>query len=296
MRLSYPLLLASATVLASLLWSCGESRDESTPWNHTLGNTSEGAPLPRVAPDVAILQDATAYQPPKLAGTATGDTGGAPTAAAPDSADAQLRTLVTDLSRAIKDQEVELALRCYAPEHVEAFTEEHWDPLYTTLGLVDQIARRLARSKLEHLLGYLGGDEPAVKWDLLDADHASITPNPGIILFGPAKAGQAGMAVRGPGGWKLQLTAPLTADDVTAIGVFHKDVQAALERIIDWLDANPNPDEARLQPALTQALQGQMPDLEAPPAAPSNEDSQPGPTTPPEAEEPQRGGEPPEGP
>jgi len=296
MKLSYPLLLASAAFLAALLCSCGQSRDESTPWNRTLGNTSEGAPLPRVAPDLAILQDATAYQPPKVTGTGAGGTGGPPAGAAPDTGDTQIRTLVTDLTRAIRDQEVELALRCYAPEHVAAFTEEHWDPLYTTLGLVDQIARRLARSRLEHLLGYLVGEEPAPKWDLLDADHASITPNPGIILFGPAKAGQAASAVRDPSGWKLQLAAPLTADDLAIIAAFHKELQAALERIIEWLDANPNPDEARLRSALTQALQGQMPDLEAPPAAPSQQESGPGSTAPPQPEQPQRGGEPPEGP
>jgi hypothetical protein len=289
------LLLGSVLCIGWAVWSCGNSQEESARWNQTLGGSKDGAPLVRDVSDPGILQDAVAYQPAKAPGARS--SGAAPGTGKPGAtggdAGAQVRTLVNDLVSALKDKEVELALKCFNAEQIKALTEDRWEPLYTTLDLVDQIARRLGPGKADRLLGVLrGAGDTQPKVDALDADHASVTPNLATVLFGSVKQARAMSAARGPEGWKFQLDGPLTDADVEALAAFHKKLQAGLNQIIDWLDAAKKVDEAQLKTAVAQALQGEPITLEAPPSA-EPEEKAPGPTTEPEKnpEKPAEGGE-----
>jgi hypothetical protein len=260
------------------LCSCGNSQEDAPRWNQTLGGTKEGAPLSQAVSDPGILQDATTYQPSKVptkSGAATG--AGKGQAAAPGSSDAegQVRTAVSDLVSAIKDREVELAIKCFNSEHVKALSEQHWEPLFTTLDLVDQIARRLGANKADRLLGGLRGPgDVQIKVDMLDADHASVTPNVARVLFGSVKASGAMSVVRQPDGWKLQFDAPLTEKDVAAITAFHGKLQNSLDQIIDWLSASKKVNEEQLKAAVGQALQGEAVQL-APPEGAGKPESAP---------------------
>jgi hypothetical protein len=105
-----------------------------------------------------------------------------------------------------------------------------------------------------------GAAEP--KLEILDARHASLTPNLAVILFGPAKAGLTLALALQDDGWKFQLDAPLTAADVDAIVAYHEHLQSALDQLVEWVEATPTLDEAQLQAALTKALLGQPLELQ----------------------------------
>lgn len=257
---SKQLLLGCVLALSGLLGACGDSQDTAPPHNEMLGGTKEGTPLAGGVTDPGILRDPADYQPAKVPGVlapgAAADAG-AGTAASGD-VDTQVRTLVGDLINAIRDGEVELALKCFNHEHVAALDEDLWEPLFSSLEAVDRLARRLEATQVNRLLDGLrgaGAEEP--KWDLLDAEHASVTPNLARVLFGPVKHSESMIAARQADGWKFQFDTPLTAEDAAAIVTYHEKLLGALQQILDWLDANEEFDEAVLAQAARNALNGE---------------------------------------
>lgn len=255
-------------VLASggLLGACGDSQDTTAPHNQLLGDAKEGAPLAVGVTDPGILRDPADYQPAKVPGVlapgAAADAG--PGMVASGDADAQVRILVDDLINAIRDIEVELALGCFNPDHVAALDEDQWDPLFNSLEAVDRIGRRLEASQANRVLGGLrsvGAEEP--RWDLLDAEHASVTPNLALVLFGPVKRGESMAVALQEGEWKFQFNTPLTATDVADITAYHEKLLDSLQQIQDWLDANENFDETILAEAARSALNGEPLNLPA---------------------------------
>ena len=195
-------LLGLGMCAAGLLCSCGESQDKALPSAQTLGGVKEGAPLVRSASDPGILQDATTYQPAKAPGggtvvarTARTEERGAAAVAGGD-AEQQVKTAVRDLVNALKDGDADLALRMFKGDEVGPLNAKA-DVLLSTFEKVELLAR-LMRDKLQlddatvaRLLGPLRGEDPGLKWYLLDAEHATLTPDPAAVLFGPAKAPRA---------------------------------------------------------------------------------------------------------
>jgi hypothetical protein len=267
------LLLGFGVCAAGLLCSCGESQDKALPSSQTLGGVKEGAPLGRPAFDPGIMQDATTYQPAKTPSSSTIVTSAAPTekraAAAEGGGDAeqQVKTMVRDLVNALKDGEADLALRMFNGDEVSALNAKV-DALLNTFEKIDLLGR-LMRDKLKlddatvvRLLGPLRGADTGLKWDLLDAEHATLTPDPAAILFGPAKAPPALSLTRQGAEWKFQLGAPLSEADVDAIVTYQQQLQTALDQIIDWLDSTGTTDEAEITANLEKAVNGEPLELE----------------------------------
>jgi len=261
-----------------LLGGCGESQDVPSRQERTLGGVSEGAPLGRDVADPGILADASTYQPAKVAASpaATAGPRRPPGAAAKrgesaGDADTQIKAAVRDLVNALKDGEVELALRSFNPEQVRLLLDRV-DVLLDTYEKVDLLRRHLEKqlapdeSKVEQLLGPLRGGESELKWDVLDADHVSISPNLALPLFGPKATPTLQLARQG-GEWRYQLDAPLTAEDVNTIVAFHEQLQKALDAAVEWVATSPTVDEDQLRVLLAKALQGGPAEPGAEPAA-----------------------------
>ena len=249
--------------LGLLLTACGETQDEPSRNNRSVGSVKEGVPLAARVTDPGILQDATAYQPAKLPAGQTGDLPrpARPPAPAPvaDPA-AEARSTTVDLANAIHDGEIELALRLFNTEQVKPLTA-HLDVIYATFEKMDLLQRLLSEKldavRAERLLGELRGGAQEYKTDVLDAEHASVTPNPAALLFGPEKATPSLQLVRQKGEWKFQLQAALEDADVKAIKAYHEQLQAALDRIVAWVDARPTLEAEEVQAELVKARDGQ---------------------------------------
>jgi hypothetical protein len=269
------LLLSFGVCLTGLLCSCGESQDTALPSAKTLGGVKEGAPLVRPAYDPGIMQDPTTYQPAKMPTNATIARVSAPREEQPAAAggggdaETQVKTAVRDLVNALKDGEADMALRMFNGDEVGALSAKV-DILLNTFEKADLLGR-LLRGKLQlddatvaRLVGPLRGDAAGLKWDLLDADHATLTPDPAAILFGPNKAPPALSLTRQGGEWKFQLGGPLSEADVAAIVTYHEQLQQSLDQIVAWLDTSGTTDEAEITGNLDKALKGEPLELKAP--------------------------------
>lgn len=287
-----PFLLGCGVGVVFLVGACGESQDSPTRLGGTLGGVKEGAPLGPPIVDTGILQDATAYQPPRMAEgfdavpevrpTPLPERGGA------GGAEAAVRTAVANLVNAVRDGEVTLALRAFRSEDVRLLAEQS-ELLFATFATLDTLGRHLKGSfdptKISTWLAKVrgvGGDLP--RWELLDPQNASVTPNPAALLLGPTKATPVLRLVLDSGQWRFRLDAPLTKADVDAIVAYHQELQEQLGRIIDWVARTSAVDEATLSAALDAAVAGQAVELPAaapPPEAtppPAEEDEEPPPT------------------
>ncbi len=256
-------LLIGAGLCATLwLCSCGESQAPAAPYSRILGNSSVGAPLGHDVPDPGILQDPASYQPTKGPGLA-GKKGGK---AAAGDAESQIRAEVHGLMSAIKDGDVELALRSYNAEQVKALSPEKYDALFPTFSKLDllktALEKKLDKTKVEQLLAPFRGPSGDPKVDKLDDEHATITPNLALLLFGPVKMTPTMAIAKTPDGWKFQLDSPLSAADVDAIIAFHKKLQDVLDKVIEWLDKQETVDPNQLQTIVAQAAAGQPVELE----------------------------------
>lgn len=268
-RVRFPLAITAALILTA----CDKAPD---------AYDGKGEPIVQGPLDTGLLADPKDYQPAKVPGAVTpgidraGD--GAPAAATADTSDAdtQVRGAVLDLVGFVRDQEVENALRLFNAEQVKALLDDDaFDPLFGTFELVDQLTRQLDKSKVDALLGGLrgsGAEQPT--WDLLDAEHASVKPNIGKVLFGPATPGDAMVLAKQDGAWRFQLDKPLTAEDVAAIVAYHEKLQQQLTRLIDYVASVDPVDDAVVAAAATAALNGedvQLPTASAPAERPPAE-------------------------
>lgn len=255
---------AFGLLAGSLMWVAGCGQATPPPTNLSLPNG--GAPPIRPSPiPRGILADLTTYQPAQLqAGGSSGGAGpGAPAAVSGDTA-TQVRKAMSDLLSAITDGEVAIALALYNPEHVAALTEEMREPIFSTLEKVGNLKRALAEklkddARAEEIISEFkqAGGKTQPKPDVIDADHASVTPYLAWVLFGPTKLTPSMPMVRVNNEWKFQFDSPLTADDAKAIVEFHNKLHTALDAITDWLDATDTVDVAKLTAALTAARQGE---------------------------------------
>ncbi|MEW6251980.1 MAG: hypothetical protein AB1716_15165 [Planctomycetota bacterium] len=268
---------AALVGLGLLAGGCGESQDVPSRFDQVLGDTKEGAPLVRGALDKGILVDASTYQSPRAAGPAAVSRGGGgegpgatparPTARTTDAQVAVSRDF-TQLVQFAHDGLGENALRMFNKEHVQLLTEK-LDVIAATFDKVELLRLRVAKlsgeDKADKLLEPLRPSPPAdQKIELVDAEHASITPNPLMVFFGPSRTTPALRAALVEGEWKFELEQPLTAEDVAAIEAYHQQLQATLDQIDEWLAGAAGLDEAQLQGALTKAVQGEPVELGAP--------------------------------
>lgn len=290
-------LLLGFALGVGLLCACGESQESPTRQDQTLGGVKEGAPIGSHVRDPGILQDQTTYQPSRIpGGGAAGSAGKGPErggGGAPEPADKQVRGAVNGLVNAIKDGEVQLALRAFEPDQVKLLGEKA-DDLFATFEKIDAltklVASKLDPGKADKLAARLrGGGDAAPKIELVDGEHAGVKPNLAAALFGPVKAAPSMQLVLRTGEWKFQLDAPLTAVDVEAIVKYHQQLQGALDSITDWVASAAKVDEAQLVAAVGKAVAGQPLELPAP-GAPAPE-PKPDEAAPPEQPPAQPGGE-----
>ncbi len=263
-------ILACGLCAALGLSSCGSSQDSPSQQDRAPGGSKESAPLARGIHDPGILADATTYQPAKVPGSLGPGPAADASKAAPTGgdADAQVRAVVGKLSKSLSEGQVEEALKLFNAEHVRALVEDkrRLDTLFATFNRIDDLTKSLS-GKLDPVLAQqlgqamgVGGAE-AMKWDLVDATHASVTPNIAVVLFRPARLSFSLILLKQADGWKFQLDSPLTADDVAAIIAFHKTFQEGLDKVIEWARASDKIDAPKLMNAIMQALAGQPVDL-----------------------------------
>jgi hypothetical protein len=256
------LLSLVGTGFGLLLTACGEAQDANTRSNRSVGGVKEGAPLAATVSDPGILQDAASYQPAKLPAGQTGDLPrpARPVAPIPVADPAsEARDTAAALVDALKDGEVELALRLFNAEQVKPLRAQA-DVIYATFEKIDLLQRllveKLDATRAERLLAELRGGAAEPQTDLLDAEHASVAPNPALVLFGAEKTAPNLQLVRQKNEWRFQLQAELTDGDVQTIKAYHEKLQAALDRLMAWVDASPTVDEAQLQAELSKARDG----------------------------------------
>lgn len=261
--------VVSGLGLALLLCSCGDSQDTSSRFNRVLGGTKEGAPLaPGGSADTGILSDATAYKPTTPPGAPDGGGPGAPARpATPADVKVELEAFANEFAGLVAGGQVTAALDRFNAEQV-ALLKNSADPLLNTFEKLDLVGRHLG-AKLDPqvaeqtLATLLKAAAAAPEVNVLDADHASITPNLSTLLFGPVRPTPAMAVVREAAGWRFQIEPPLTQDDVDQIVAYHRQLQATLDQVMNTLDTAEQVDPTQIIALLAQALQG-----EAPPPAP----------------------------
>lgn len=259
------------------LSGCGDAQENPT-------RLTVGIPVGATPSDPAILGDITQYQPAKPPSVTAAGPGGSKSEVATGSggdAEAQVQARVEALLRAVQEGDVEAAVGSFNPEHVAALGEAR-DAMVLTFERLDQFTRFLKEktdpTELEQVLGPLsGGAAHRLQFELLDPQHASVTPNVAVILFGPVGASPALRLEQADGKWQFQLDGPLTEADSAKIKAFHDELQVTLDALIDKVDAAETVNIQELAAAWAAALGGQ-----APAAAPGGE---PGPADEPPAGE-----------
>ncbi len=255
-----------SVVLTAGLLGCGQSPE-----------AARGS-RPRATADTGILQNLTEYKPAAAVGTPGGGRAGgaADGAATGGDAAAQVQNVVETFVALLKDGEVGRALKYFNPEHVRALDAEKVDVLFATFEKMDRLTRGLEEKlgrgpSAQALAGLRGGLDLVPKWDVLDNDHATVTPNLAVALFGPVKMSPTITLARVDGEWRFELSSPLTAEDADAIVAFHRQLQEMLDRVTDMIDSQEQLDPAQLLEIISKAAAGQPPDLEPPRAAPPRE-------------------------
>jgi hypothetical protein len=223
-------------------------------------------PVARGVADAGILQDLSGYHPAKPpTGGAAGSSGrSADSGATGGDAKSQVTRLYNKLKGAIQGGDVESALRTFNPEHIAALGDDERGKINLTFDQIDAltktIAAKLDPAKSDQIIATLKGvGSPELKVDVLDGDHASVTPNLALVLFGPARMSPSLNAVRAGDDWKFELNAPLAPDDARAIIAFHEVLSGAIEKIITAVESGEPLDEAALMRMVMQAVQGQAP-------------------------------------
>ncbi len=255
-----------ALLPALLMASCGETQLPPTRVTLPLGGGASAAPLVLGGADMGILRDQTAYQPAAggpAGGGASGTAAGG--GAASGDAAAQVAQTVRDFVNVLKDREMEVVWRFFDAAHIAALSEDDRNVVAETM--VDKLdfLRRSVESKLDtasaaQALGALtAAAAPTI--NVIDADHATATPNLCLALFGPVKATPSMSLARVNNEWKIQFDAPLTADEAKQIVEFHKNFQAGIDKVIEAIEQSDTLDVAKLAEALGKALAGQPIDM-----------------------------------
>lgn len=253
------LTLPLATAVAALLYACGKTQEPPTRDPRVLGGTPEGAPVGLATVDTGILQDQTQYRPASFGGAGPADAGASAAAAGADAA-AAARELVTNLLNDIESGEVELVLRALEPDQIEPLAADT-EFLHRTYELFERLVRGLRQAEGEATAEKLSSGlrrrfAEALKIDPVDADSVTVSPNPLLVVFGPAKTPPVLTVRRHEDRWRVWLEAPLTADDVAAIRAYHEQLQKSLGALIEAMESGTLKESGALVAALVKAALG----------------------------------------
>ncbi|MFH1747657.1 MAG: hypothetical protein ABIG44_11495 [Planctomycetota bacterium] len=215
-------------LLIVLLCSCGKSTEPPEPYTAVLGGSAQGAPMAQPATDTGILADQTAYKSASPtaggAGAAAGP-GGGPSGVATVDVSTAAREMVNNLLNDMQSGEIEFVLGAFNQEHIALLREDD-EFLWNTQGAYSYLTRALGDAYGDSSIEQLNTDlrnlvMNSLSIDPIDANTATVTPNPLVALFGLEKAAAALTIGRQGDEWKIQLEQPLSAEDVTAIRAYH---------------------------------------------------------------------------
>jgi hypothetical protein len=259
------------------LCACGESADQSSRLNHTLGGVKEGVPLGRAVADPAILQDATTYQPAKVPAGA-GEPAAAKSAGKRSpggEAETQIKAAVDSFVAALQEGRADRVLELFDPTQIEPLLDKS-DVLFKSFekmkALQQAVAAKLDEAAAAQLAsGLLPGAGAELKIDVLeDGQHASVTPNLGMVLFGPLDPTPNMRVALVDGKWLFQPGAPLDDAKVAGIVAYHGMLQKGLDAAIEYVESHETIEPAELQRVLMQSLTGEAPSEDSAKAEPEN--------------------------
>lgn len=256
------LLLGSGLSLAVLLCSCGKTPEPPARYAQTLGDSVYGAPIDHPRSDVGILEDQTAYKSARMTAAATPGGGGGAGSPAIASADVSTaaRELVNNLLDDLQSGEIEYVLAAFDQQQVELLRADD-EFLYNTQAAYEYLARALGDAYGDSSVEQLNTDlrnlvTGTLSIDPIDANVATVTPNPLAAILGP-KAAAAMTVARQGGEWKIRLENPLTTEDVAEIVQYHTKLQEALYALGDALANEEIDGREAVFAALLRAAQGQ---------------------------------------
>jgi hypothetical protein len=241
------------------LVGCERTDEAPRRYNTSLGG---GAPPVRGAlVDRGILADQTAYQPAVAeggGGPRGGDESEEKAARGGGDAEAAVRQVVDKLLDAMDQNDFEAILELCNPEQVAALKGNH-----SALIESGEKARFLEKIISEKFGEEMFAQAKAgasqflknlLKIEVIDESNANVVPNLVAAVFGPKAAGAAMTLGKSDDGWRIQLSGPLTEEDVTAIIAFHEALKGALEKLIEQVEAGEQPNLAAIIAAVQQAM------------------------------------------
>lgn len=281
-------LLPASLCFALALCSCGKTQEPPPPFAETLGDTPYGAPLAPTQADTGILKDQKTYNPAAFGpgGGPAAAGGGAGTVAATDAATAG-RELLDNLLNDMESGEVDYVLDAFDPAQVEVVRGDE-DFLYNTQDAYARLTRSLADALGDSSVEQLNSDlrklvTDGLKVDPIDAQTVTITPNPLLIVLGPAKTTPAMTVALLDGEWHIRLEAALTTEDLDAMQAYHQKLQDTIYALVDALDSKAITERDAVYAALLTAATGG--DVEIPTAEPATTEDEGEGETPPEEPE-----------
>lgn len=230
------------------------------------GDAQSAARSASATTDLGVIADLSTYQPTKPPGSGGSTSGGgggsgkAADASAGGDARVQVAELAADLRKKVDEAKVDAALQLFVAEHVATLGDEPQSAFLQTMESVD-VLQRVVSGKFDPakttaiMNAFKGFPADAVTVEVLDAEHATISPNLAGLIFGPAKTTPALKAVQKEGKWLFQLEAPLTEDDAKTIIAYHSELKSVLDKVMTAIESGA-PNDATLIAMLTDARLG----------------------------------------
>ncbi len=260
----------TALVLSGGIWiafiaACGKAPPPPGLPGELLGGELAGLPTGAPPADPGILQDQTTYQPatppPPTAGSGAARRAASAPAAAQAASDGEspAHELLAALLNDLESGDLELVLDAIDAAQIHALRErmdflwssqEAWADVQraVTRQLGDTAGDQLSATLRKRFLGAVR-IEPA-------AGEFVVTPNPLLVLLGPARTADPLRVARVDGQWRFQLPGALTGEDVAAAAAYHEVLQAELRRIQQQLGGQEFPTAEAVADALGQAIRG----------------------------------------
>lgn len=241
-------------VVAGFLAGCERGAEPAGPFNQKLGASVAALPTARGRSDLGILKEPKDYKP-------ASDVGKRGPAITGDERE-QVRVFAEQLRDEFDAGNVDGVIEKFVPEHVAALREQ-LSAVYETVekrqGFDGVMVGKLGQTPLDDVKTIVARAVKAeISVDVQDGENASVTPNVLAHLLGP-RAGQV-LAVKRVGEeWKAALDRPLDAAGATAIAEFHKQVQAAIDTLIEQIDTGKLAEPEKIAAAYLEALRGTAP-------------------------------------
>lgn len=272
---------AAALAVGLIATACDRADEPPTPFNRGLAASGLALPTPRVKADLGILQDQKTYAPATPAGGLSGRV---------DARDArgQVEQFVARLLEASNQHNIPALLEMFNPEHIQALKDAP-EALFATDGLVQGLYNVISSKLGPEVVEQIRSVERqatlnALRIEIQGAANATVTPNLTAGLLGP-KATPAMILAKSGDKWLIQLDAPLSAADVSAINAFHGMVQAAITALTEQVESGAITTAEQLAQVLGGAASGQGAGGPSVPPAPVDS-AAPAPTEPRAAETP----------